>query len=97
MRYVFLFGVLALLSIVATAAAQSTIEIRPEAPPGLGEKISMLLGWVYWIALVAAVMGVIWSAISLFTGRETKVYLIISIVVLAFLIALPEILKALGL
>jgi len=96
MKYVVLFAIFAILGSIATAAAQTGIEIRPEAPPGLGEKINTLLNWVYWIALVAAIMGVIWSAISLFTGRDTKLYLFIAIIVLAFLVALPEILKAIG-
>lgn len=92
----YVFAMLFFLSSIATAAAQSGIDIRPEAPPGLGEKITMFLNWIYWIALVAAIMGVIWSAILLFTGRDTKIYLLIAIMVLAFLVALPEILRAIG-
>ncbi|MEM4547079.1 MAG: hypothetical protein QW328_10035 [Nitrososphaerota archaeon] len=88
--------ILLLLLFLSSIASAQTIDIRPQAPPGLGEKISMLLGWVYWIAIVAAIFGVIWSAVSIYTGREGKAMLIISLVVLAFLVALPEILKALG-
>ncbi|MEM2029834.1 MAG: hypothetical protein QXV35_00680 [Archaeoglobaceae archaeon] len=84
-----LMGILLLVLLALGTASAQTIDIKPQAPPGLGEKISMLLSWVYWIALVAAIFGVIWSAVSIYTGREGKTMLIISLVVLALLVALP--------
>lgn len=80
-----------------TALAQTGIEIKPQAPPGLGEQVIMILGWLYWLALVAMIGVIIWAAVGLFfMGRDTRAHLILSIVVLAFLVALPEILKAIG-
>jgi magnesium-transporting ATPase (P-type) len=82
-----------LLAIGQTATAQ--IDIRPEAPPGLGEKISMFLGWVYWLAIVASVAGVIVGAVMLWIGRDNgRQLLILALLSLAILASLGALLNA---
>jgi magnesium-transporting ATPase (P-type) len=82
-----------LLTIGQTATAQ--IDIRPEAPPGLGEKISMFLGWVYWLAIVASVAGVIIGAVMLWIGRDNgRQLLILALLSLAILASLGALLNA---
>jgi magnesium-transporting ATPase (P-type) len=82
-----------LLAIGQTATAQ--IDIRPEAPPGLGEKISMFLGWVYWLAIVASVAGVIVGAVMLWVGRDNgRQLLIFALISLAILASLGALLNA---
>ena len=82
-----------LLTIGQTATAQ--IDIRPEAPPGLGEKISMFLGWVYWLAIVASVAGVIVGAVMLWIGRDNgRQLLILALLSLAILASLGALLNA---
>jgi magnesium-transporting ATPase (P-type) len=82
-----------LLAIGQTATAQ--IDIKPEAPPGLGEKISMFLGWVYWLAIVASVAGVIVGAVMLWVGRDNgRQLLIFALISLAILASLGALLNA---
>jgi magnesium-transporting ATPase (P-type) len=83
-----------LLAIGQTATAQ-VIDIKPEAPPGLGEKISMFLGWVYWLAIVASVAGVIAGAVMLWVGRDNgRQLLIFALISLAILASLGALLNA---
>jgi hypothetical protein len=83
-----------LLAIGQTATAQ-VIDIKPEAPPGLGEKISMFLGWVYWLAIVASVAGVIIGAVMLWIGRDNgRQLLILALLSLAILASLGALLNA---
>jgi magnesium-transporting ATPase (P-type) len=82
-----------LLAIGQTATAQ--IDIKPEAPPGLGEKISMFLSWVYWLAIVASVAGVIVGAVMLWIGRDNgRQLLILALLSLAILASLGALLSA---
>lgn len=89
------FLVLFLLYMISPVMAQ--IEIRPEAPPGLGERVELLLGWIYWLAIIATIGMAIYGAVGLVLfGRDTRLTLILALVALAVLIALPEMIKALG-
>jgi len=81
--------------ILGQAAAQ--VNIQPQAPPGLGEKIEMFLGWVYWLAIVLCIAGVIVGAVMIWTGRDHgRQVLIGSLVALAILATLNQLLEALG-
>jgi magnesium-transporting ATPase (P-type) len=93
MKRVGLLAVLLLASIGQVAA--QVIDIRPEAPPGLGEKISMFLSWIYWIAIVASVAGVIVGAVMIWAGRDNGRQLLIgALIALAILASLGALLGA---
>lgn len=88
---------LVLVAVVALISTASAIELNPQAPPGLGEKIEMFLGWVYWLAIIAAVGALIFSIVSMaLLDRDARTLLILSLIALAFLVALPQILQAIG-
>ena len=44
----------------------------PLEPPGLGGPISDMLGWLKWIALAAAVGGLIVAGIMMAVGRRNR-------------------------
>ena len=88
------FAVLGLLLFAGEAAAQA-MNIEPVPPPGLGEKIMMLLGWVYWFAIVACVAGVIVGAVMIWAGRDNGRQLLLgALIALAILATLGQLLGA---
>jgi hypothetical protein len=44
----------------------------PVAPPGLGEAVNTLLGWLKWGGLVAGVAGLLVCAIMMMIGRRNR-------------------------
>lgn len=44
----------------------------PIAPPGLGDAVNTLLGWLKWGGLVAGVAGLIVCAIMMMIGRRNR-------------------------
>ena len=77
--------------------AGAAVNIQPQAPPGLGEKIEMFLGWVYWLAIVASVAGVIAGAVMIWAGRDNGRQLLIgALIALAILATLGQLLGAIG-
>ncbi|MGQ7298044.1 hypothetical protein [Quadrisphaera sp. KR29] len=44
----------------------------PVAPPGLGEAVNTLLGWLKWGGLVAGVAGLLICAIMMMIGRRNR-------------------------
>ena len=44
----------------------------PIAPPGLGDAVNTLLGWLKWGGLVAGVAGLIMCAIMMILGRRNR-------------------------
>lgn len=90
-----ILSLLLVLSLVPVTA--QTIEIQPEAPPGVGEKLSTVLGWVYWLAIVACIAAIIVGIVMIATGGDRgKEILIGGIIGLIFLLALNEIISTLG-
>lgn len=88
---------IACLVVLISLVPASAIDLNPEAPPGLGDKITMFLGWLYWLALLGAVAGLIFSLVSMiFLNRDSRMWVIVCLIVLAALVALPEILNAIG-
>jgi hypothetical protein len=88
-------GLLCLFVCISTACAQ--VNIQPQAPPGLGEKVEMFLGWIYWFAIVACVAGVIVGAVMIWAGRDNGRQLLIgALIALAILATLGQILGAIG-
>ncbi len=82
------------LLLAAHQAAALDVDITPVPPPGLGEKIGMFVGWLYYLAIVASVGGVIAGAAMLWTGKDQgRFVLIASLVSLAILASLPMIIK----
>jgi magnesium-transporting ATPase (P-type) len=82
----------------AVGAGAEIVNIQPQAPPGLGEKLEMFLGWIYWIAIVASVAGVIVGAVMIWAGRDNGRQLLIgALIALAILATLGQLLGAIGL
>ncbi|MEM1679581.1 MAG: hypothetical protein QXY26_08475 [Ignisphaera sp.] len=48
------------------------IEIRPEAPPGIGSMVQRLLNWLYWGAWIAVFGAAIYGAVQWVTGDAEK-------------------------
>lgn len=44
----------------------------PIAPPGLGDAVNTLLGWLKWGGLVAGVAGLLVCAIMMMIGRRNR-------------------------
>jgi len=87
--------VAAVLLLTIAQAAAVDVTITPVAPPGLGDKVGMLIGWVYYLAIFACVGGVIVGAAMLWTGRDQGRYvLVVALVSLAILASLPKIIEA---
>jgi len=88
-------GLLGLILCISTACAQ--VNIQPQAPPGLGEKVEMFLGWIYWFAIVACIAGVIVGAVMIWVGRDNGRQLLIgALIALAILATLGQLLGAIG-
>ncbi|MEM4847684.1 MAG: hypothetical protein QW794_08015 [Thermosphaera sp.] len=49
-----------------------SIEIRPEAPPGIGEMVQRLLNWLYWGAWIAVFGAGIYGALQWIMGDSEK-------------------------
>ncbi|MCI2238108.1 hypothetical protein MN205_06335 [Kineococcus sp. TRM81007] len=55
------------------AVAQGAIPNPPAvAPPGVGDKISTLLGWGKWGGLIAGIVGLIACGIMMAVGRRNR-------------------------
>jgi len=86
---------LTLLLLVSPAAA---IDLTPQPIPGMENAVNMFLGWIYWLALMVCVAVIIAGVIFLFRGdRDTRSWIVLGLIALAFLLALPQILSAIGL
>jgi len=86
-----MFAAVAALAIGKARALDITI--TPSPPPGLGEKIAMFVSWLYYIAILACIAGIIAGAVLLWTGRDQgKTVLVASLVSLAILTSLQAIL-----
>jgi len=57
------------VSWLLTAAIPNPV---PVAPPGLGEAVNTLLGWLKWGGLVAGVAGLLVCAIMMMIGRRNR-------------------------
>lgn len=44
---------------VVAADAMTRIDPRPIAPPGVAAKTSTVLGWVFWISIMAVITGLL--------------------------------------
>ena len=48
------------------------VEIKPEAPPGIGSMVQRLLSWLYWCAWVAVFGSAVYGAIQWVMGDTEK-------------------------
>jgi len=48
------------------------IEIKPEAPPGIGSMVQRLLNWLYWGAWIAVFAAGIYGVLQWVTGDAEK-------------------------
>lgn len=74
----------------------SAIDLKPQPIPGLEEYVSLFLSWIYWAAIVFCVFLIIVGIFFLRKGEDKRDWIIYGFGGLAFLLALPKILEALG-
>lgn len=87
--------VAAVLLLMTAEVSAINVNIQPQAPPGLGQKLETLLGWIYYIAILMAVAGAIVGGAMLWTGRDQGKYLLVlALISLAVLAALPTLIQA---
>jgi len=83
--------------VVLLVAPAAAIDIKPQPIPGMEDKVNMLLGWLYWAAIIVCVAVIIAGlALMKYGGRDTRMWIVEGLVALVALLALPQILGALG-
>ncbi|MEM4593132.1 MAG: hypothetical protein QW196_07000 [Sulfolobales archaeon] len=58
--------------VVAQQQQPPPIEIRPEAPPGIGSMVQRLLNWLYWGAWITIFCAAIYGAVQWVMGDAEK-------------------------
>ncbi len=75
LRWMMWVGVLAiLLSMTAVIHGQTTppLDIKPEAPPGVGAMVQKLINWLYWGGWVTVFGAGIYGGLSIAMGDSEK-------------------------
>ena len=60
------------LATQATPGPQVPVDPGPVAPPGVGDKVSSIIGWVHWGAYAAGILALMLAGITMMIGKRNR-------------------------